>query len=229
MFRHQMNPRFFRVHPRYRTAALATLLCAALPVRAVCGQEPVRSLSQLYHTAWTTRDGAPSDVMALAQTPDGYLWLGGSAGLFRFDGVRFALYQPAFGDAKGLVNVNRLLVARDGRLWVGSLSGAVSVIARDSVRKYSDKDGLPTGGVFALAQDSTGAIWVGTLGGLATFEDGRWHGVGAEPGFTNARASGIDEAASIVADRRGQLWVAARFGIFQRPRNGSRFAPQQRK
>jgi signal transduction histidine kinase/ligand-binding sensor domain-containing protein len=192
-------------------------------------QEPVQSLSQLYHTAWTTRDGAPSDVMALAQTPDGYLWLGGSAGLYRFDGVRFVPYQPTVGDAKGLVNVMRLLVARDGRLWVGSLSGAVSVIAGDSVRKYNDKDGLPTGSVVALAQDSTGAIWVGTPGGLATFDGGRWRGVGAEPGSTDARSSGIDEAASIVADRRGQLWIAARFGIFKRSRNGDRFELIERK
>jgi ligand-binding sensor domain-containing protein len=162
-----------------RTTALAPLVWIALAGRVTLGQEPVRSLSQLYHTAWTTRDGAPSDVMALAQTPDGYLWLGGSAGLYRFDGVRFVPYQPTAGDAKGLVNVIRLLVARDGRLWVGSLSGAVSVITRDSVRKYNDKDGLPTGSVFALAQDSTGAIWVGTPGGLATFDGGRWHGVGA--------------------------------------------------
>ena len=189
----------------------------------------MRSLSQLYHTAWTTRDGAPPNVLALAQTPDGYLWLGGSTGLFRFDGVRFVLYRPATANAKAVVDVNRLLATRDGQLWVGYGGGGVSVIVRDSVRHFGDQDGLPAGTVFALAQDSAGAIWIGTWRGLAKLDGERWHGVGAEEGFVNSRVSGLAEVTSIIVDRRGQLWVAAGEGIFRRTRDAARFELIERK
>jgi ligand-binding sensor domain-containing protein len=55
------------------------------------------ALSQLQHSAWTSREGEPSEIHALAQTPDGYLWLGAASGLFRFDGLRFERYVPEQG------------------------------------------------------------------------------------------------------------------------------------
>jgi len=40
--------------------------------------------------SWVRRDGAPSDITALAQTKDGYLWTGSRLGLYRFDGIQFS-------------------------------------------------------------------------------------------------------------------------------------------
>ena len=52
---------------------------------------PSLDVSQYAHTAWTIRDGfSLGAVFAMAQTPDGYLWLGSEFGLFRFDGVHAA-------------------------------------------------------------------------------------------------------------------------------------------
>jgi hypothetical protein len=61
------------------------------------GIDPGRSLDQLDHTGWTYIAGSPGEVNALAQTTDGYLWLGTATGLFRFDGVRFHPYKPQSG------------------------------------------------------------------------------------------------------------------------------------
>ena len=47
------------------------------------------SIAQFAHTAWSAKDGVPSMIQALAQTKDGYLWLGTPGGLYRFDGVTF--------------------------------------------------------------------------------------------------------------------------------------------
>jgi hypothetical protein len=68
-----------------------TFIVAAAFVLApdACALSPDLRISQLYHAAWTVKDGAPTGVEALAQTRDGYLWIAASAGLFRFDGVRF--------------------------------------------------------------------------------------------------------------------------------------------
>lgn len=63
---------------------------AWIVILAVC--EPSLALgsdlqiTQFAHTAWGTLEGAPRRIEAIAQTPDGYLWLGSEDGLFRFDG-----------------------------------------------------------------------------------------------------------------------------------------------
>src|SRR4051794_3989515 len=56
---------------------------------------PQLDISQYAHTSWKIRDGFPKgEITSIAQTPDGYLWLGTEAGLFRFDGVRNVAFRP---------------------------------------------------------------------------------------------------------------------------------------
>src|ERR1700761_4597863 len=57
-------------------------------------------LEDMAHMSWVRRDGAPSDITALAQTTDGYLWIGSRLGLFRFDGLQFASYPFTPADPK---------------------------------------------------------------------------------------------------------------------------------
>ena len=53
--------------------------------------------------SWKTQDGLPQNsVLAIAQTPDGYLWIGTKGGLSRFDVVQFKNY----GLADGLKSLN---------------------------------------------------------------------------------------------------------------------------
>src|SRR5262245_3442525 len=99
---------------------LATLLLQALPANTA----PVRPIGQLVHTQWTTKDGAPPDTRALAQTTDGYLWLGG-AGLIRFDGVRFVRIVPPDSTLKNRA-IRRMIASRNGGLWIVWFTGAVS-------------------------------------------------------------------------------------------------------
>jgi ligand-binding sensor domain-containing protein len=71
---------------------LASALFAS-PTLAVALDPPLQ-IAQYAHTSWTARDGALLGlVFAIAQTPDGYLWIAGSFGLFRFDGLRFEPWQ----------------------------------------------------------------------------------------------------------------------------------------
>src|ERR1700739_3275561 len=83
--------------------------------RAAYGLDPALDVSQYAHTAWTVRDGfSLGNIYALAQTPDGYLWLGTEFGLFRFDGFRSVPWQSPVGQHlpdKGIFN---LVAARDG-------------------------------------------------------------------------------------------------------------------
>jgi len=58
--------------------------------------DPSLDISQYAHTAWRVRDGFVKDeILSIAQTPDGYLWLSTEFGIYRFDGVRAVPLAPA--------------------------------------------------------------------------------------------------------------------------------------
>jgi PAS domain S-box-containing protein len=167
------------------------------------------------HTAWRVRDGAFRDsVAAIAQTPDGYLWLGTQFGLLRSDGVRHTLWEPPAGQALPSMNVRRLFVARDGRLWIGTQLGLASW-----------KDGRLThhreirGQVGGMIEDRTGTVWAGTRypppGTLCAFRRDGVQCFGDKNEF-GARASSVYE------DRSGALWVGAATGLWRWAPGGPR-------
>src|SRR5277367_2768811 len=94
---------------------LTAVACAlALPIR---GLDPNKTISQFTHTSWSAKDGIPGPVQAIAQTPDGYLWLGTRAGLYRFDGLHFISWQASpGGDKLPRSAILSLFTARDGSL-----------------------------------------------------------------------------------------------------------------
>src|SRR6516164_241227 len=88
------------------------------------GLDPRLSISQYAHTAWTFRDGfSTGNIFSMAQTPDGYFWLGGEFGIFRFDGVRAVPWQPPAGQELPEKFAFNLVAALDGTLWIGHVLG----------------------------------------------------------------------------------------------------------
>src|SRR5438270_9435119 len=75
---------------------------------------------------WRTQDGLPeSRIRAIAQTPDGYLWIATPGGLARFDGVRFVVYSRTNTPSMTDENIRALGVARDGSLWIATDGGGL--------------------------------------------------------------------------------------------------------
>jgi ligand-binding sensor domain-containing protein len=106
-------------------ASLATI---GVPVaRALDLQQPI---GQFYHTGWTTKDGLAG--MALAQTEDGYLWVGTTLGLYRFNGISFEQYQPEEGTFPSR-SILSLFADRSGGLWFGYLKGGASYLKNGRV------------------------------------------------------------------------------------------------
>ncbi|MDI3288019.1 two-component regulator propeller domain-containing protein [Polyangium sp. 15x6] len=158
-------------------------------------------LDEMHHTAWTGKDGLTGKPDSLAQTADGYLWIGTSNGLYRFDGVAFERYQPEAG-ALPAASVNALLATRDGGLWVGYTRGGASFIAADGrLTNYSVEHGLPVGNIRDFAQDQDGTMWVAATGGLARLESGRWHSVRKDWNYPCLSAW------KLLVQRDGTLWV----------------------
>src|ERR1700723_4779086 len=94
---------------------LANFSLVALP-RALA-VDPDRRISQYGHTVSRIQDGAISPPTNIAQTPDGFLWVGTAQGLMRFDGVRFMPWQPPQGQNLPGTHFSALLGSRDGSLW----------------------------------------------------------------------------------------------------------------
>jgi ligand-binding sensor domain-containing protein len=110
---------------RWLGLILAGLLLLCSP--GAYALNPELDVSQYGHTVWRVRDGFTRGIiLAIAQTPDGYLWLGTEFGLYRFDGVRAVPWQPPSGQSLPSHIVYSLLVARDGALWVGTTNGVAS-------------------------------------------------------------------------------------------------------
>src|SRR4029077_13296294 len=115
-------------------------------------------ISQYAHTAWRVRDGfARGFIYAIAQTPDGYLWLGTEFGLLRFDGVRAVAWTPPNGQLPSN-NIPTLLVTHDGTLWIGTTKGLASW-KEGKLTSYSELNGSR---ISALLEDRTGTVWVAT-------------------------------------------------------------------
>ena len=109
---------------RWSFRLVPVVLIAACGWQWAMAQQLVPGGQRIIHESWTFKDGAPDAVWALAQTADGYLWLGAPSGLFRFDGTRFELFRSPFGDQLLTNNIQLLFAPATGGLWVGYVSEA---------------------------------------------------------------------------------------------------------
>jgi signal transduction histidine kinase/ligand-binding sensor domain-containing protein len=209
-------------------ACLTLTFALAAPVRAL---DPQKSITQFTHTAWSAKDGIPGEVRAIVQTRDGYLWLGTQVGLYRFDGLRFAPYEPSRAHPHG-PSVRSLLAARDGSLWMGFGSGGLGRLRDGQVTHFPPETGVPAGAIVSIVEDAAGSIWAAGPYGLASFQNGKWRRVGTEMGYAAPAAQ------TLLVDQEGTLWVATdglNFGLSKDPvrvntilalaRNATRFSP----
>jgi PAS domain S-box-containing protein len=190
---------------------LATILPALLLVCCTCAfpLDPSLDISQYAHTAWKVRDGVPkSIVVSVAQTPDGYLWLGTESGLFRFDGVRAVPWQPPSGEQLLSNYIETLLVSRNGTLWIGTKKGLASW-KDGKLTWYREFSGAIVG---RILEGRDGTVWIGTL---ITAGGGKLCGIrsqGVQCYGTGSFGAGI---LALYEDRKSNLWTASSTGIWR--------------
>ncbi len=183
-----------------RIALAAACIVFAWPAAAL---DPRLAVTQYRRDTWTSREGLPqSSVEAIAQTPDGYLWLGTQEGLVLFDGVRFVVFDKATTPALRHNRVTALLAARDGSLWIGTEGGGVTRLLAGA---FDHLDGLPSPAVRALGEDASGAVWAGTDAGLARFSVDRFAAGPTAEGLARRPVLALHAG-------RGGLWVGLRDG-----------------
>jgi ligand-binding sensor domain-containing protein/signal transduction histidine kinase len=156
---------------------------------------------------WQTAEGLPhSVVQAVAQTPDGYLWVGTQGGLARFDGLQFTTF-----DAKNTPEIKNsfitcLCVDRGGTLWIGTRDGLVRL--RDGIFSRQDKsNGLAGGVINVIYERRDGSVWVGTLSGLSRYANGTVRNYTVRDGLVSGVVRALHE------DRGTNLWIGTPLGL----------------
>jgi ligand-binding sensor domain-containing protein/signal transduction histidine kinase len=151
------------VPPPLRIAAvLLPILLAGTGAAAVTGPPPGEHTprGEYLIDVWQVEDGLPrNQIQAMVRTRDGYVWLGTSAGLVRFDGIRFTTFNQ--GQLK-VNNVHALLQDREGRLWIGTYGAGLYVYDHGRFTAIGPADGLKALRIRALFEDRQGRLWVGT-------------------------------------------------------------------
>jgi ligand-binding sensor domain-containing protein len=195
-----------------KTLCLAAFLLFSICVANISADTADNSgvpLTTYVHNVWRTADGLPEEaVQAVAQTPDGYLWLGTQEGLARFDGVRFVVYDsrstPEIADSK----ITKLQVSRDGSLWIGTGLGSLIRFKEEKFTSYPELNRYGMTSIGAIFEDHRGNLWIGRRGkGLVCLRDGRLTLYTTKEGLADNAVSAITE------DTNGDLWIGTDKGL----------------
>jgi signal transduction histidine kinase/ligand-binding sensor domain-containing protein len=166
-------------------------------------------LSDYTLTSWTRRDGLPpGGVWAICQDRNGYLWIGSTAGLLRFDGVRFVPWADLGHSALPADGITAMTTSHDGSLWLGFTGAGVARILNNTVTVYREGEDLSL--VRELVEDRHGTLWAGGRAGLYRFVADRWERVGQDAGLPDGRSR-------VYEDKDGVLWISMSAGMFRGP------------
>jgi len=171
--------------------AVALLLC-----QHASALNPKIRLQDLNHASWSEKDGVPGDIQTMAQSRDGWLWLGTSDGLYRFDGVRFDK-RPMPRD-----RINNLHALDNGDLLVSYELEGLTVLHPDGrTEELIDTKTTTMGLIGSMAMDKEGAIWAACASGLYRYRDGKWSTISSGPDWAG-------QTFSVLVDQYGRVWAS---------------------
>jgi signal transduction histidine kinase/ligand-binding sensor domain-containing protein len=192
----------------FRRSATA-VLAVALLARCAFALNPSLDISQFSHASWKVDEGFSKGVVrAIAQTPDGYLWLGTEYGLLRFDGVQRVPWP--IDESLPSTDIQMLIGARDGTLWIGTSKGLASMRAGSlHLNTYPELNGQS---MFGLAEDQGGNIWAAGWSARKVTVCSIGKG-GVECDAKDAPADIV--AGALYRDRKENIWVGVANGVWR--------------
>lgn len=185
---------FTRVNLAVGPSASSVLALAAAGDGSLLALTP-EGVLRVDHNAAAPLPGAPADSSAIAEAPDGSVWLASATGLLRYRNGRLEPPETSALSASPL----GLQVDRTGAVWLRSAQQLHRLII-SAASKPETVPGLPPAPLTASLHDRAGRLWVGTRRGLF---------LAATPGAPARSVAEMGDRSilSLLEDREGNLWV----------------------
>lgn len=194
-------------------------LVAVVPLRASTVPE---TLASFQHTSFGKSEGAPVGISGIAQTTDGFLWMTGTKGLTRFDGVRFTAFKPLPGERFLEAQLGMLFPAEGGGLWIQNDNAGPTLLKDGHLVHFGPDQGYIGASLapFAFFSDPQGTVWSVSTKAVLYFKDDAWHAVAPVRPSMGGYGNGA-------FDDEGNLWLTSDgSGVMVKAR-GSSNAPQR--
>jgi ligand-binding sensor domain-containing protein/AraC-like DNA-binding protein len=180
--------------------------------------DPVKSPGSFLHHVWTNDNGLPiNTVVAIDQTPDGYLWLGTEAGLARFDGIKFEVFShentPAFSSSL----IAYLVVDRSGTLWIVTQFGGIVRYQNRRFEAFARNSPFLNTETWCVMESTDNSIWIGNRKGLCRFNRAALSQIALPESLST------HVVRTIIEDRNGRIWVGTNDGLVLVKKRGNRF------
>jgi ligand-binding sensor domain-containing protein/AraC-like DNA-binding protein len=188
------------------------LFCFISP--SLTALDPQQSVFQYVTGSWTREMGLPADsVVAVAQSPNGYLWIATPQGLCRFDGLKFTPVNIFDGPQPGYFEITSLFADQEGYLWVGSRGKGLWRLRGRRYKQFTRKHGLSGLSIECVYKDYRSNLWIGTDDGQLN----RLTNNDEEITVFNPRPHRPGSPIYVIfGDSKGRLWVGMkREGLFR--------------
>ncbi len=154
------------------------------------------ALTEFNSRLWQAENGLPNNVVqAIAQTSEGYLWIGTREGLACFDGEQFRIENLAPNSIQP--SVLTLLGSKDGALWIGTDGAGIFLLTNGVLHPIDTPGGNANLSVNAIKESVDGRIWFGTSRGILVWSGNRMERM---TNSTNVRQK-------LCTDARGHVWA----------------------
>jgi ligand-binding sensor domain-containing protein/uncharacterized membrane-anchored protein YhcB (DUF1043 family) len=141
------------------------------------------ALSQTFHKSYTIpAETVTTQVNCLYQLKNGYIIVGASTGLYKFDGKNFQRFE----NEALLYNVTAICETKNGKIWLGFSDGKLGWLQNNKVVLQKAEEGFPNKPIKKIIEDAAGIIWIATAGeGLYYFTKNRFYNINTDDGLTD--------------------------------------------
>jgi PAS domain S-box-containing protein len=174
----------------------------------------IPSSPQFIIESWDSLKGLQQNtIIALAQSPDGFLWVGTQEGVARFDGVKFTPYNDTEQWIRQDLWVFAMTAAQDGSIWVATGVG-LNRLKDGKFTAYTNQSSppgtignLPDNHIEALCEDIEGAIWIATPQGLTRYFQSKFTTLTTRDGLSSNRIH------RLIRSKSGGVWIGTENGL----------------
>ncbi len=153
-------------------------------------------------------------IRTVFQDTNHNLWFGTQNGLCRYNKNGLIYFELKDYNNKE-VTIYTILEDKNQNIWIG-FGGGIAKYDGTYFTLYHEKNILTTNGLWSMAMDKKGLLWIGTTQGLFTFEGEKLTNFEIPEGKIDP-SKGISTTKmihSILEDSKGNLWFATNGGVY---------------